>query len=117
MAVRASCSFDRGISLAGIVLLALACAACTGVGDPAGFAVVTQDASDFKPCVEIVATRKAMAAREKELTDLAAKAEAAPGGIIVSYAAYRSELTSARAQRAAAERAAQLHNCDAPKKP
>jgi len=117
MAVRASCSFERGISLSGLVILALACADCTGVGDPAGFAVVTQDASDFKSCPEIIGTRNAMAAREKELSDLVAKAESAPGGVIVSYAAYRSELTSARAQRAAAERAARLHNCDAPKKP
>ena len=58
-----------------------------------------------------------MTAREKELTELIAKAESAPGGIIVSFAAYRSELTSVRAQREASERAARMHNCDAPKKP
>ena len=58
-----------------------------------------------------------MTAREKDLSELAAKAESAPGGIIVSYTAYRSELTSVRAQKQAAERAFRMHNCDAPKKP
>jgi hypothetical protein len=116
MAVHANCSFRRAISLPGIALLSAACAACTGIGDPAGYSIVTQDASDFKSCPEIIGTRTGMAAREKELTELVAKAESAPGGVIVSYAAYRSELTSVRAQREAAERAARMHNCDAPKK-
>jgi hypothetical protein len=117
MAVHASCSFRRAISLAGIALLGVACAACTGIGDPAGFSVVTQDAYDFKTCPEIVATRTSMTTREKELTELVAKADSAPGGVIISYAAYRSELTSVRAHRQAAERAARMHDCDAPKKP
>jgi hypothetical protein len=117
MAVHASCSFRRAISLTGIALLGVACAACTGIGDPAGFSVVTQDAFDFKTCPEIAGIRTGMIAREKELTELVAKAESAPGGIIVSYTAYRSELTSVRAQRQASERAARMHNCDALKKP
>ena len=117
MAVHASCSFRRALSLTGIALLGAACVACTGVGDPAGFSVGAQDAYDFKTCPEIVAARTGMTAREKELTELVAKAETAPGGVIVSYTAYRSELTSVRAQREAAERGARMHNCDAPKKP
>ena len=117
MAVHANCSFRRAISLTGIALLGIACAACTGIGDPAGFSVVTQDAFDFKTCPEIVAARSSMIAREKELTELVAKADSAPGGIIVSYTAYRSELTTVRAQKEASERAARMHNCDVPKKP
>jgi recombinational DNA repair protein (RecF pathway) len=117
MAVHASCSFRRAISLTGIALLTAACAACSSIGDPAGFSIVTQDAFDFKTCPEIIGVRNSMTAREKELTELVAKAESAPGGIIVSYAAYRTELTSVRAQKQAAERAARMHDCDAPTKP
>jgi hypothetical protein len=117
MAVHVSGSLRRVISFASAALLAGACAACTGMGDPAGYSIVTQDAYDFKSCPEIAAGRTAWTAREKDLTELIAKAESAPGGIIVSYAAYRSELTSVRAQKAAVERAARMHDCDAPKKP
>jgi hypothetical protein len=117
MAVHASCSLRRTILLAGIALLACACTACSGIGDPAGYSIVTQDAYDFKTCPEIIGARTGTRAREKELTDLVAKADSAPGGIIVSYTAYRSELTSVRAHLEALERAARLHSCDAPKKP
>jgi hypothetical protein len=117
MAVHVSGSLRRVISCTGTALLAAACAACTGIGDPVGYSIVTQDAFDFKSCPEIIGIRNNMTAREKELNELAAKAESAPGGIIVSYAAYRSELTSVRAQKQAAERAARMHSCDAPKKP
>jgi hypothetical protein len=117
MAVHVNGSLRRVISFTGTALLAAACAACTGIGDPAGYSIVTQDAFDFKTCPEIIAGRNNWAAREKDLTELIAKAESAPGGIIVSYTAYRSELTAARAQRQAIERAARMHDCDAPKKP
>ena len=117
MAVHVSGSLRRVISFTGTALLAAACAACTGIGDPAGYAIVTQDAFDFKTCPEIVGIRSGIVAREKDLTDLIAKAESAPGGIIVSYTAYRSELTSIRAQHQAVDRAARMHDCDAPKKP
>ena len=80
MAVHVSCSFRHAISLTAIALLSVACAACSGIGDPAGFSIVTQDAFDFKTCPEIIGARSGMAAREKELTDLVAKAETAPGG-------------------------------------
>ena len=93
------------------------CAACSGIGDPAGFSIVTQDMYDFKTCPEIVGARNGIVAREKELTELVAKAESAPGGIIVSYTAYRSDLTNIRAQHVAVDRAARMHDCDAPKKP
>jgi hypothetical protein len=117
MAVHVSGSLRRFISFTGAALLAGACAACTGMGDPAGYSIVTQDAFDFKSCPEIATGRSSWTAREKELTELIAKAESAPGGIIVSYAAYRTELTNVRAQKAAVERAARMHDCDAPKKP
>ena len=51
----------------------------------------------------------------KELSELAAKAEASPGGFIVSYSAYRSELAQVRGQLAAAERGAQKNECGPPK--
>jgi hypothetical protein len=117
MAVHVNGSLRRVICYTGTALLAAACAACTGIGDPVGYSIVTQDAFDFKTCPEIIGLRGSTTAREKELMDLAAKAESAPGGIIVSYAAYRSELTSVRAQKQAAERAFRMHSCDAPKKP
>lgn len=117
MAVHANGSLRRVISYTGTALLAAACAACSGIGDPAGYSIVTQDIYDFRTCPEITGTRTAIIAREKELVGLVEKAESAPGGIIVSYTAYRSELTSVRAQHQAVDRAARMHNCDAPKKP
>ncbi len=103
----------RANSLA--LLLAALCSACTAVSDPAAFAVVVQDKYDTMPCFEINNQRKGHAGREKELAELAAKAEASPGGAIVSYAAYRSELAQVRGQLAAAERAAQKNGCGPPK--
>jgi len=117
MAAHVSGSLRRIVCFTGAALLAAACAACTGIGDPAGYSIVTQDAFDFKSCPEITGARTSLSAREKELGGLIEKAESAPGGVIVSYTAYRSELTSIRAQRQAADRAARMHDCDAPKKP
>jgi hypothetical protein len=93
----------------------LAVAGCGSVGDPAGFSVVSQDRFDFMTCKEIIAQRAGQSARMKQLGDLIEKAEASPGGFLVSGAAYRSEYVQARAMTAAAERAAQLNNCDVPK--
>ena len=98
-----------------VLALAAACASCGSVGDPAGFAVVTQDKFDFMSCQDISAQRAAHTVRVKELSELAAKAESAPGGFIASYAAYRSELTQARALLAAANRAAEKNGCDTKK--
>jgi hypothetical protein len=111
MADRVSGNLRRSISLAGIALLAGMCTACTGMGDPAGFSIVTQDMMDFKTCPEIVSLRSSLVNREKELVGLVAKADASPGGIIVSYTAYRTELTSTRAQLRAADRAVQMKGC------
>jgi hypothetical protein len=94
---------------------ALALAGCGGVGDPAAFGIVSQDRYDFMACKEIIANRNAQTARMKELGDRIEKAEASPGGFIVGAAAYRSEYVQARGLAAAAERAAGLKNCDAPK--
>jgi hypothetical protein len=85
------------------------------VSDPAGFSIVSQDRFDFLPCNEIINNRNAQTARMKQLGDLIEKAEASPGGFIVGAAAYRSEYVQTRALAAAAERAARLKNCDAPK--
>ncbi|HMK79050.1 MAG TPA: hypothetical protein VK438_05340 [Xanthobacteraceae bacterium] len=98
-----------------VALLAL-CGGCGTVSDPAGYSVVAQDRYDFQTCEEIVRAYDGNSAREKELSALAAKAEASPGGIVVSYGAYRSELTQTRALIAAARRAAQKKNCDLSKK-
>ena len=53
----------------------------------------------------------------KELAELMEKADSAPGGFLIGAAAYRSEYVQARALAAAADRAARLNGCDAPKKP
>jgi hypothetical protein len=89
-------------------------AGCGSVSDPAGFAIVTQDRYDFMTCKEIIGHRNAQTGRMKELAGLIEKAEASPGGFIVGAAAYRSEYVQARGLAAAADRAARLHNCDAP---
>jgi hypothetical protein len=96
-------------------LAALAAAGCTAISDPAGFGVVSQDRFDFMTCKEIIGNRNGYNNRMKQLAESIEKAEASPGGIIVSAAAYRSEYVQARALAAAADRAAQRNNCDAPK--
>jgi len=90
---------------------------CAGVSDPAGFSIVTQDRYDFMTCQEIINQRSMHNARVKQLTGLIEKADASPGGFLVSATAYRSEFVQARALVQAAERAARMHNCDASKKP
>jgi hypothetical protein len=110
---------DRRVRVAsrvGAALLLALAGGCASVSDPAGFTVVTQDKYDFMTCPEIVGARNGLIAREKQLADLSAKAESAPGGVIVSYTAYRSELTQTRALLAAANRGAQKNNCDLSKK-
>jgi hypothetical protein len=94
---------------------ALALAGCSSVGDPAAFGIVSQDRYDFMSCKEIIGNRNAQTARMKELGDRIEKAEASPGGFIVGAAAYRSEYVQARGLAAAADRAAKLKDCDAPK--
>ena len=96
-------------------LAALAVAGCTAAGDPAAFGIVSQDRYDFMACKEIIANRNAQAVRMNQLAELIAKAESSPGGFIVSTAAYRSDYVHARGLVAAADRAARLNNCDAPK--
>ena len=102
--------------LSAVAALAGLCG-CAAVSDPAGFSIVTQDRLDFMTCPEIIGARNGNNARVKQLTELIEKAESSPGGFLVSAAAYRSELVQARALAQASERAARMHNCDAPKKP
>jgi hypothetical protein len=79
--------------------------------------IVAQDKYDFVTCEQIRQSKAGLLAREKELTGLIEKADASPGGIVTSFAAYRSDLAQTRAMIVAADRAALKNNCDAPKKP
>ena len=97
--------------------LALVCTACSSVSDPAAFSVVAQDKYDFHSCKEIIGARTGLTNREKDLRGLVEKAESSPGGFIVSYSAYRSELVQVRGQLAAAQRAARVNKCDAAPQP
>jgi hypothetical protein len=106
---------DRVASRVIACLAALTVAGCAGVSDPAAFGIVSQDRYDFMTCKEIIGNRNGHTARMKQLAELMEKAEASPGGILVSAAAYRSEYVQARGLAAAADRAARLHNCDAAK--
>jgi hypothetical protein len=102
------------VPLAGAFALAILTAACAGGIDP-GYSAVTQDKFDFMECPQIIGERGTLTAREKQLSELAAKAEASPGGIIVSVAAYRSELAQTRTQLRLAQQAAVQKGCDAKK--
>jgi hypothetical protein len=114
MADRAETRVLSGVRLAGALTLAGLCAACTT--DVAGYSVVTQDKYQNMNCPDLVGQRNALIAREKDLSALAEKAEASPGGIIASYAAYRSDLTETRMKLQLARRAAERNGCDAAKK-
>ena len=113
MAVRARfVDVRRGARSCGTLALALAAlAACSSYST-----IVTQDKFDFMNCAQIVGNRTGLMAREKSLSDLVTTAESSPGGIIASFAAYRSELASTRAQIVAVNRAVQKNGCDAPAK-
>lgn len=106
---------DRASRIAFATVLAALCAACGTVSDPAAFALAVQDKYDTLPCKEVAGQRGNHLNREKELNELIAKAEASPGGFIVSYSAYRSELAQVRGQIAAANRSLQKNGCDRPK--
>ena len=101
----------KGIAVA----LAALCAACSTVSDPAAFAVVVQNKYDGLPCKEVAGQRTNLVNRQKELAESTAKAESSPGGFIVSYSGYRSELALVRGQIAAADRTLQKNGCDPPK--
>jgi len=103
--------------LAGAAALAALNAGCGTVSDPAGFGIVSQDRYDFMPCKEILENRAGQTGRMKQLAELMEKADSSPGGFLVSASAYRSEYVQTRALVAAADRAARLNNCEAPKKP
>jgi hypothetical protein len=103
----------RNAALAGAIALASLAAGCGSFGDPAGYAVVTQDKFDFMTCPEIVGQRTGLLGREKQLAGLLEKAETGTGGVIVGALAYRSELGSVRTQLAVANRAVQQKGCDA----
>jgi len=102
----------RALALA-LTALCTACAA--GVEETAGLGIASHDRYDFMTCKEIVGQRAYLIGVEKKLAESAAKAEASPGGVIVSFAAYRSELTQARALLAAANRALKKNGCEVPK--
>jgi len=116
MAGHADRVFAGARRIGALTLLAL-CGACGTVSDPAGYSAVTQDLFDFMDCRDIKGNYDGLVGREKTLADLAAKAETSASGVIVSYAAYRSELTMTRAKLVAVNRAAQKNNCDLSKKP
>ena len=116
MAVRNRADGFSGIRRAGALACAALCAACAGMGDPVGYGMVAQDKYDFHDCPRIEGAQRSLTAREKTLSGLLEKAEAAPGGFVVGALAYRSELTSVRAELRAAHRAARINQCDASKK-
>lgn len=97
---------------------AIALAALTGCStDLSSYStIVAQDKYDFMNCNQIIGNRAGLVHREKELSALAEKAEASPGGMIASFTAYRSELASTRSMIVVVNRAAQKNGCDAPPK-
>jgi|GEM_PF-3165734 len=107
-------AWDRLVRLAAVFALAGLTAACAGGMDP-GYSVVSQDRFSFMECPQLISERGTWTAREKQLSELAAKAEASPGGIIVSAAAYRTELAAARTNLRLVQQAAQQKGCDAKK--
>ena len=100
--------------LAGALAAAALCAACST--DVGGYSVVTQDKYAIMACPDIINSRNALTAQEKNLSGLVEKAESAPGGIIAGALAYRSELGETRTKLRLAQEAAARQNCDAPKK-
>jgi hypothetical protein len=113
-AVRVNRSAYGLVRLAGALGLAAITAACAGGVDPT-YSIVTQDRFSFMECPQLISERGTWTAREKQLSELAAKAEASPGGIIVSAAAYRTELAAARTNLRLVQQAAQQKGCDGKK--
>ena len=112
---RAKANLQQAIRASTLVLAGF-CAGCANVTDPAGFSIVAQDKFDFQTCKEILGARTSYTARVKQLTEYIEKADSSSAGFLVSGAAYRSELVQSRSLLRAAERAAQLKDCEPPKK-
>lgn len=108
---RAKSSLLLAARLCGVIALT-SLAACASYST-----IVAQDKYDFMACEQITQSRSGLLHREKELSGLIEKADSSPGGIVASFAAYRSELAMTRAQIVSVNRAVQKNNCDAPKKP
>lgn len=89
-------------------------AGCASTGDVGGMLLVTHDKYTAFTCDEIAKQRAGFAVRERELSALSQKAEAAPGGMIVNAVAYSTDLAHVRAELRAADYAAQEKTCGSP---
>ena len=89
-------------------------AGCASSGDVGGMLLVTHDKYTAFTCDEIAKQRAAFATRERALSVLSQKAEAAPGGMIVNAVAYSTELANVRAELRAADYALQEKTCGPP---
>jgi hypothetical protein len=89
-------------------------AGCASTGDVGGMLLVTHDKYTAFTCDEIAKQRANFAVRERELSALSQKAEAAPGGMIVNAVAYSTDLAHVRAELRAADYAAQEKTCGPP---
>jgi hypothetical protein len=95
-------------------LVALGLLAGCASGDVGGMLLVTHDKYTAFTCDEIFRQRATFATRERELSALSQKAEAAPGGMIVNAVAYSTDLANVRAELRAADYAALEKACGPP---
>ncbi len=86
---------------------------CAGGVDP-GMLLVVHDKYSPYTCDEIARERATHAARERHLSGLSQKAEAAPAGAVVSAVAYSTELATVRSELRAADRAMAAKDCPPP---
>jgi hypothetical protein len=73
-------------------------AGCAGSVDTVGLVTVDPAKFTFYNCADLATRKRSVVARERELRDLMERAEAGPGGALVSVLAYRSEYVSVRGE-------------------
>ena len=101
-----------------VLALAIALAACGSVSDPQesrlGTFLVAPGKYQLYDCVQLAQQAAGLIGRERELREAKAKAEAAPGGALISSVAYGTEYGQLQGNLAELRREVIEKKCDPP---
>jgi 3-methyladenine DNA glycosylase Tag len=105
-----------GFRSVGACVLAASLASCGLLGDSATNAVVAPGKFNYYSCEQLARTARELTARERELSELMARAAQEPVGKFVGRVSYGTELMQARGQLEQISQIAAEKNCAAQSK-
>ena len=111
MFARHSQKFLRAMLSAMLLALSGLVTGCAEVSDTISPAFADPAKYDLYECKQLEPERKTLAAREKELQGLMAKAETGVGGTVVSEMVYRNDYIAVHGQQKLAEEAWRRNKC------